>query len=147
MTTELPDYTPRGRYLRASALAQLYWATLAEADISARRATADEDPGRDAGRHLVDRENRVSETGSCAAEIPREQNPGGTNDIAPWSEGHQVKITAGDYAGFVGTVSAVNPDSEPPMLAVDVYVGGPVGHTAWVRMADVEPAEGHRRET
>jgi hypothetical protein len=147
MTTDLPDRTLPRRDLRASALAELYWATLAEADSLARLATADEDPGRDAGRHLVDRENRMSEPGSCTGELPREQNPGGTNDIATWAEGHRVKITAGDFAGFVGTVSAVNSDGEPPMLAVDVYVGGPVGYTAWVRMADVEPAEGRHGET
>ncbi|ANU79757.1 hypothetical protein BI023_gp50 [Mycobacterium phage Sneeze] len=37
-------------------LPELYWATLAEADVLARLATADEDPGRDAGAVLVERD-------------------------------------------------------------------------------------------
>lgn len=162
MTNQLPDYAP-GPDLRANAfvgawerieaaqklkvdhkkklvdpLPEIYWATLAEADVLARLATGDEDPGRDAGAYIVDRDQRTS--------IARDRIREAVNRAASYTmptKGSRVRVTAGDWTGRTGKVTDVHPDNEPPMVdvALDLQHVTDEPVDICVRVAYIEKAE------
>lgn len=49
-------------------LPEIYWATLEEAHILAQLAQTDEDPARDAGRHMVNRAEQIEQANARGAE-------------------------------------------------------------------------------
>ena len=96
-------------------LPEIYWATLAEADVLARLATADEDPGRDAGRHVVNRDQRAERDRARITDaLSRKTKP---NTPAA---GDRVRVIRGDWAGRHGQIAKTYPDNHPPMIDVEL---------------------------
>lgn len=48
----------------------------------------------------------------------------GTNDVAPWTEGLDVRLTEGDYAGRIGRIYKTMLDNSPPMVTVELAPPG-----------------------
>lgn len=136
-------------------LPEIYWATIAEAAVLAQLATADEDPGRDAGRHLLDRKERLAEARTHFADAisRRKPNPTGSTEAGrgvpsfdngpadpPFAEGHWVRVKRGDWAGRCGTVTAVYRTNHPPVVdvALDLVSLGDQPVTITVLPADLE---------
>ncbi|QFG10131.1 hypothetical protein PBI_LEMURIA_51 [Mycobacterium phage Lemuria] len=100
-----------------------YWAAIAEANVLAQLAQADAAVGFLAGAHAVARKERRdlrrdarrairSKLGSATAGR-LDDHPAalrGTNFVAPWREGMDVELTAGEYAGRRGRVYTVATD-------------------------------------
>lgn len=95
-------------------LPELYWATIAEAAVLAQLANADEDPGRDAGRHLLDRKERVAGRRAHFSDALRARKP----KDPPFTVGHRVQVRRGDWAGRIGTVTETYPSNDPPLVEV-----------------------------
>lgn len=101
-----------------------YWALIAEAGVLAHLATADAAVGFLAGHYEVDQAQRIArnkrkgqregiraqldELRARAAEAPAKHPDVTTHDHSveqiPFTTGHQVKLTAGEYAGRLGQV-------------------------------------------
>lgn len=91
-----------------------YWALLAEAGVLAQLADAEAGVGYLAGAHMVARKDRRDVRREARHRVTRaldeRRNPRGTNFAAPWREGMDVELTAGEYAGRRGRVYAVASD-------------------------------------
>ena len=96
-----------------------YWGNLLEAAILAHLATADPTVGLLAGNYLVEQEKRVRRNKSSEIR-DRLEAKRGTNFVAPFAEGHDVRLTRGDWAGRHGKVYRTHPHNQPPMLDVEL---------------------------
>ncbi|AHJ86599.1 hypothetical protein Jolie2_49 [Mycobacterium phage Jolie2] len=95
-----------------------YWAAIAEANVLAQLAQSDPAVGYLAGAHIVaskpDRRDLRREArrrlGSVEARRSlRPEAERGTNDVAPWAEGMDVELTAGEHAGRRGRIYVLVP--------------------------------------
>lgn len=91
-----------------------YWAAIAEAAVLAQLARSEAGVGYLAGAHMVARKDRRDQRREARQRVTRaldeRRNPRGTNFAAPWREGMDVELTAGEYAGRRGRVYAVASD-------------------------------------
>ena len=84
-----------------------YWAAIAEANVLAQLARS--------GAHAMSRkpERRAIRREVQAAlerrRATRPESERGTNDVAPWQEGMDVVLTAGEYAGRRGRIYVLVP--------------------------------------
>ncbi|GFG65796.1 hypothetical protein MKUB_32860 [Mycobacterium kubicae] len=188
MTDQLPEYGP-GPDLRANAfvgawdrieaaqklkldhrkklvdpLPEIYWATMLEADVLARLATADEDPGRDAGRYVLDREQRAIKrrtraksafeeklrkpprvAGEPKSDMLSETDP--PAKLHPDDEpavGQRVRVKRGDWVGRTGKVTEVRcAYGEPPIadVALDLEEFSDTPVDTSIPTADLESVE------
>ena len=120
---------PGSKSRLADPLPEIYWATLAEADVLARLATADQTTGFVAGGYLVGQNDRIvanRRAGTAGAALARERADREAKHRAPRPTigeliDRRVTVTRGDYAGRVGTVIRSYPNERPPRLVVVLH--------------------------
>lgn len=110
-----------------------YWAAVAEAAVLAQLAASDPAVGYLAGAHMVQRKDRRDHRREARQRVTRAlddrralrgEATRGTNDVAPWREGMEVRLTEGDYAGRRGQVYTLELDATPPQITVELAPPG-----------------------
>lgn len=93
-----------------------YWAAIAEAAVLAQLARSEAGVGYLAGAHMVARKDRRDQRREARQRIrgalDGRRNPRGTNFAAPWREGMDVELTAGEYAGRRGRIYVLVPGEQ-----------------------------------
>lgn len=128
-----------------------YWSLIAEAAVLAQLARVDASVGLLAGGYLVDQQERIRKNrenfAQMAARRAAARHPhraAADADIAANAAaiavGMRVRITAGDWKGSDGTITATYLDNDPPVIDVRLdwtaTVSAPA--TVTVRPSDVE---------
>ena len=107
-----------------------YHALVAEAGVLAQLARCDADVGMMAGAYVVQakatdrRSQRIAARNRARAQLEANRRVRGSNAIAPWTEGTEVRVTEGDFAGRRGQVYSLELDATPPQITVELAPPG-----------------------
>lgn len=107
-----------------------YHALIDEAGVLAQLARCDAGVGMMAGAHAVQaktvdrRQARIAARDRARAQLEANRRVRGSNAVAPWQEGMEVRLTEGDYAGRRGQIYEVQLDNQPPIVTVELAPPG-----------------------